>query len=317
MENALEVRVGKYLGYLATDPDNPHLILETAQMLNRLGRFPEALDLIEHGQSVTPDDPALAFTKSTVALSSNNPGLAIEILENLVASGNDNGAIRYNLAYSLALQGEMEKAQAVIEPSLSEIEPKTPEVLILLARIKHYLGDIEDAIKLIESFLLNYPDHNQLGQAQGILALLALDTQDLQSARMHAAKSLSTDPNNPDSLVTMGSIALEEFDSNSAKNHFDKVLAQHPTNGRAWLGTGLAYMLDQELGKAEDALTQCVEHMPTHLGSWNTLAWCQIAQNKIDRAENTLLKARLASIVVAFRPTMPKAYSMPVMATMT
>lgn len=290
MKEQVEEQLRRYETYLRQDPENVKLLTETAYLYSQLGHFVQALATLEKAEKHAPADPAIAFAKSSIFLAFNQPKLAVKELTKLLARGVDNSAIRYNLGYAHALLRQMNEAEAVLMPADAIIN-KLPEAAILLARVKHHLGDLEGSISLLDNFIRTHTDHPRRNEAEGILALAALDNEDRDTAKNYAKQAADENSGNAEAQITLGSLALEEFDVNLASQCFQNVLDRTPSSGRAWLGKGLVEMLKRNLDAAEDALAQAAKHMPSHLGTWNTLAWCQIAAAKIDEAEQTLQHA--------------------------
>jgi tetratricopeptide (TPR) repeat protein len=147
-----------------------------------------------------------------------------------------------------------EQLQVIVE--LPDAPAGTP---VLLARALHHLGEVDDGIARLDRHLEQMPDDVE---AQGVMALLALDASDLASAGKWAKKALEGDGRNVDALVTMGSLALERQDGTEAKKYFDAAVARQPKSGRAWAGAGLSDMLSMQLDKAKIDLERAVEYMP-------------------------------------------------------
>ncbi|MEJ2416438.1 MAG: hypothetical protein P8Y45_05820 [Exilibacterium sp.] len=116
--------------------------------------------------------------------------------------------------------------------------------------------------------------------------------------------ALAENPNNIESLLTLGNLCLNDLDPTAAQPYFDKVLARQPENGRAWLGIGLKALLQKNLTAAEDALEKTVKFMPSHLGSYNTLHGARFSPT-ISMRPSRHCKARWKSIATSVKPTGP------------
>jgi tetratricopeptide (TPR) repeat protein len=252
----------------------------------RLGHFPEARSVLNTVLARHPSDPALLSTLASVAMASGAPTEAVDILQDLIQSGNDHPINRYNLAYAFLYVQRFSEAKEMLAPILAN--PQTPDAPVLMARCLHHLGQLDEAIPLLKEFVAKNPQH---GDAQGVLALMQLDSSNGEEALAAAEKALEVNPHDLGALVTMGSLALDTQDGKTASGYFDLALVRHPQSGRAWGGKALATMLTLDLPKAIEQLNMAVTHMPNHIGTWHALAWCQLLTDNLDGAKLSFEKS--------------------------
>jgi tetratricopeptide (TPR) repeat protein len=282
----LQSQLDRFAGYLAQDPDNPDLANEVGQAHLRLGHFSEARDVLVRALTSHPVHPALRSTMASVAMASGQADEAIEILRGLIEGGYDHPVNRYNLAYALLYARRFAEARDQLMTVVDD--PAIPEAPVLLARCLHHLGEMDEAIERLTSFLAKNPGHSD---ALGTLSLLQLDSMHTQDARCCAEQAIQLNPNDLNALLTLGTLALETQDDKVSTEHFEHVLRRHPKSGRAWSGLGLATMLRLDLPKAMEQLRQAVIHMPDHIGTWHALAWCQITANDLEGAKQSFEKS--------------------------
>lgn len=282
----LRTQLERYQDFLRQDPTNPQLISQVAELYLRLGEIDDAQHLLSEALGKQPKDIGLRFQLATVALARKDTDRAIELLSDLIREGIDNPALRYNLAYGFVLAGRYTEAKENLQPIV--VSSESPKAPVLLARVLHQIGELDEGIKLISNYIERNPNDSE---AQGILALLYLDNEDTEHAKQAAQKAIETNPEDAYARIVLGAAALDQEDANEAKAQYRRALDRNPASGRAWSGLGLADMLRMDLPQAIDHLKQAVDYMPKHLGTWHALAWCQIAMNDLVSAEATLNKA--------------------------
>jgi tetratricopeptide (TPR) repeat protein len=283
----IRARLDRYESFAAQDPSNVSLLAEVAELRMRVGDFASAEAALDKALALSPGNPSLRSQQAVLAIASSQFERAVALSQELIAEGVTAAAVRYNLAYALMYLGRHAEAKEHLQ-AISDLPDAPDGALLLLARSLHHLGDVEEAMIFLHRHLERKP---QDVDAQGAMALLALDAEDLGSAKEWGEKALHGNGENLEALVTLGSLALERQDAVEAKTHFDKAVARHPKSGRAWAGAGLTEMLDMQLDKAKGDLERAVLYMPSHIGTWHALAWARIVSNDLAGAEAAFAKA--------------------------
>src|SRR2546428_4202292 len=106
----LRARLQRYCEFLKGDPANPSLALEVAELHMRLGEFVEAESVLATALANRPADTRLRSQLATTHIAANRPDRAIEVLQALLASGEQSPVLRYNLGYALLLARHPEDA---------------------------------------------------------------------------------------------------------------------------------------------------------------------------------------------------------------
>ncbi|OUR86743.1 hypothetical protein A9Q81_27895 [Gammaproteobacteria bacterium 42_54_T18] len=281
----LQARAQQLESYLDTDPTNINIISDVVDIYLQIGPLEKALALLSQGLEEKPNDARLLFQRGTLHIAEAQYLPAIEILQSLLDSGIDNNGVRYNLALSLSMTGEMQKALSTLGNLTGTSVQRFFAANLLEVRLKHHVGKLDEASTLALDLLETEPNN---GDLNGVISLLFLDLNDKDQALFFAKKSQEITPNNTESLSVFGYLALEDFEINKAKENFQKVLTIQPKDGRAWLGMGLAALLDKKVDIGEEHLITATHFMPNHLGTWNALAWLRIMRNDISGAKDAL-----------------------------
>ncbi len=274
-------------GYLATDPSNPHLLTTAIDLCLSLGKLDRAREHADAAIRALPNDPFMAARRGNVLIAQGRLDEAALVFTQLLAQKPD-----VNIAYNLALvrfrQGNYLQARVVFEPFAST-DDVPALAATLFVRTLHHLGEIEQAIAVVERHRARLgKDAEFLGAA----SLVYLDDDQLDKAQQLSAAALSCGARPPlDALVAGGSAALARDDVDSAKQMFQHALKISPTDGRSWSGLGMASLLNGELDEARDQLLRATANMPSNIDTWHALAWCHVVRDEMGDAERSFGEA--------------------------
>jgi tetratricopeptide (TPR) repeat protein len=283
----LRAQLDRYCRFLEQDPSNPNLHAELAELHLRLGEFAQARKILQQAASRWPAHAGLKSRLASVAIAESKPDEAIALLQAVRRDGDDHPIVRYNLGFAMMSAGRFAEAKDLLAgtPDDARDAPHTP---LLLARVLHHLGEIDEAVRRAKAYVARHP---QDAEALGVLAVLSLDSDDHAAAEDYAEKALRLNPADHGALVTLGSLALGRRDPAKAAGYFDRALERDARSGRAWSGRGLSAMLGLDLDRALEYFRRAVEHMPDHIGTWHALAWCQIMKSDLEGAKASLEQA--------------------------
>ncbi|OUS29785.1 hypothetical protein A9Q99_08120 [Gammaproteobacteria bacterium 45_16_T64] len=281
----LSARVNQLQTYLEADPGNTNLYGDIVDIYLQIGPLSKVKEYVNRGLAIDSDNPRLLFQQSTLHIAEGDYQSACNILQPLLDSGIDNPGVRYNLALALSMTSRMMKAKEILQTLCSNQAQRFFAADILMARLMHHSGELQDALSLANTLLEEEPNN---GDLHGVISLLYLDMDDKVQALEFAELSQQSSPGNTESLSTIGHLALEDFESRKANDCFRKILAIQPKDGRAWLGLGLGALLDHDVDTGEDHLITATKYMPNHLGTWNTLAWLRIMKKDLTGARESI-----------------------------
>src|SRR5262249_51210855 len=200
----------RHLGFLAADPENPRLLGQCADLALEAGRAEEARGLIERGLALKPDDPHFKARLANARLALGEFQGAIEILEELIQSGQTAAALRYNLGYALMHVGRYAEAREHLAAAAGEV----PQAAVMLVRAHHHIGEVDEAIRVAEGFADTHPED---AEVSGQLAMLYFDADDITKARAWADKALALPGKTPEAYFTAGFLALGDEDEERAQ----------------------------------------------------------------------------------------------------
>lgn len=161
----------------------------------------------------------------------------------------------------------------------------TPETVILLARAWYHQGQLTQAIDSLLPI--------QSAEAWGLLAMLYLDTDQLDLAIELATQALALQPNQVDALLAKASYSVVLQQMDNAKPVIDQLLLIQPHSGRALSILGQIQFFEFNTNAAINTFTQAVKFMPNHIGTWHLLAWSYFIQAQWQQATEAFESALL------------------------
>lgn len=264
--SAAEDRLAMLLGFLESDPANHALLVDAAEAAIDARDAETATGLLDRAAAVAPATGREINLAGLAALLRKNFAAAAELFAELLATGADNPALRFNLAWARANEHAYEEALADLDDGAAQA---LPQAAMLRIQLLHQLGQVDAAIAVARDYLALHPDH------QGLLAavsVVAIDVEDEALAAATAGKA----GDHPDALATRGTLALGEQRAEEAEAIFARALERNPGTARAWIGLGLAKLLTGKGAEAPADIDRGAEMFGNHLGSWVAAGWAHL-----------------------------------------
>ncbi|HEY5801884.1 MAG TPA: tetratricopeptide repeat protein [Burkholderiaceae bacterium] len=276
----LRPRVETVKLYLATDRDNPHLVADLLGLLLASGETQPALEEAERVLALHPRHQALRAQLSSCYIAQGGWDRARALLAEVVACGDAQPALVYNLAYIDYAAQRYSEAAALLRASAATLE-QIPPARRLLARCLHHGGDLDGAIALLRTHLAA---HAGDCEAMGLLGLVFYDIGQEEQALQWAMQAITGAPRDLAALVALGSLALAQEQPARATDMFSRALEIKADSGRAWLGLALADLSQGKLEAARRGLELAEAYMPSHVGTRLIHGWCRLMQNELPAA---------------------------------
>lgn len=275
--------LAQLLGYLESDPANAALLRDCAAGAMEAGDVTTADDCYTRLERATGLSDVETSAAGLAAMQNGRQARAIALFEALADTHPDDRAIRFNLAWSLALDRQFERAAALLDEATVAA---LPQAAMLDLQLAHERGDFDGAAAKLQPYLTAHGDYAPL---QAAASVLAMDLDDEVLARQAAIAG----GEHPDALTTLGTLLLGDGDSETAHSLLDRALAQNDRSPRAWIGLGLANL---SLGATDEALRQIdhgAELFEDHLGSWIAAGWAHLIAGNREAAAGRFQRAMM------------------------
>jgi len=263
------------LGFLRSDPDNLSLISEAATAALAEGRPDTARELLDRRATLAPLPDNDAATLGLALLQLAQVDRARTIFAGLHQRHPEDPSLRFNLAWTKTLTGDLTGASALLDRATMDA---LPQAAALGVQVLHQQGNFDEAWALAKAQIVRHPQH------QGLLAaasVLAVDMEDMSFARECAIRA----GDQPDALTTLGTLALSEHENGAALTLFNRALAANSNLPRAWIGKGLAEMAAGKHEAAAVQLKKGAELFGGHVGSWIAAGWAALLSGEQAEAQ--------------------------------
>ncbi|MCO4855919.1 hypothetical protein MKD49_05410 [Herbaspirillum sp. WGmk3] len=280
VDQSPSVRLERLLNFLSNDPSNMTLrgeVFDTALQEGNLVLADKQLAVAKQAG----DHAEWQMREANLAIAQSRLDEAEGILQKLEQIYGQHPAISQNLGFIAGLRSDHHACQTLISQWADvEATADVPAGLqSMWLRCLHHLGELERAMV----WALKREEAGTLAaEAMGVASLIAIDSEQIPSAKRWAENALATLPRLHEAQLSYATVALGDRDSNTAQQTARDILSRTPGSGRAWSILGLAQMLAFDLPAARVSLQKSVEFMPSHIGTWHGLAWsCFLAKDYV------------------------------------
>lgn len=273
-EAAAPSRLDRLMPLLDSDPTNLALLADAAETALAEKQPETAAELLERYAAIAPLPPRETNLAGLAALQTKQYDRAAARFGELVESGVDDPAVRFNLAWACAMDKKFDRALELLDDDLARA---LPQAAMLQVQLLHDRGEFEDAAARARDYVELHPSYPPLMAA---VSVLALDVEDEALAAACAAKG----GEHPDALTTLGTLALGDERATEALDLFDRALDRNPQVPRAWVGRGLARLMTGQSPDAAADIDRGAEMFGDHLGSWIAAGWAHFVNKDLASA---------------------------------
>lgn len=274
-------QVARYEQYLQLDPKNATLWVAFGDVLHRENALDRAESAFQRALGIQPDNSIAKARIAAVAISRHQFERAESILRELIAAGEQDHAVLFNLALSLYYQRRFDDALEVFE-QVAGISRSVDARYHLLSCL-HNLNRLGEAIDRGEQFLRRSPS----AEVEGLLALILMDEGRMEEAVARAQAVARSQPDNADAAAVLSTHALENQEMGEAGEHLQVLTAKEPRNLRGWQGLALIELHGQRHSEALRYLERARECDPNNTGTLTTIGWTHLTAHDYGNAERT------------------------------
>lgn len=279
--DAASTRLQRLEGFLAQDPQNPHLLHDAFQAALAAARFDAAEFHLAHARALGHDVRLWQLHAIHLDLARHRWDDARAAIASLQAEpGLDKAladSLTQDLAYVLFEQRDYAAALASLEPvvaaAMACATELPPSSQMLVLRLWHRCGKLGDAMNWARSA-------DAAGRlapaAAGVASLVAVDAEDLALAGLWMQRAQQAGAATLESMLTASTLALAARDAAAAEDHAREALGLNGEDGRSWAMLGLVQLLGRRLTESQKSLERAVLTMPEHVGTWLALGWVRV-----------------------------------------
>lgn len=284
-------------------PDNRWYSIFHADLLQKLGRLPEAIGVYESLVKRFPQTPEFYEQLAYLYLQNEDPKRALKVLDKWESLVGVNEEIAYKKHVVFLGLGDLKKAAAEYK-KLSDAHPAELRYRHRLAEFYAQIGDQTNARAVYEDILRRSPNDPVARMA------LASTQSNSDAAKLAAMRPLFQDPNVPiDEKVKALMPYLQKMtgkqDQATTQSLLDLgVLLEntHNDDAKAWSLSGDLFYQAGRNAEALDRYRKCIGLNPTVFAVWDNTLTLLAAQKHFDELLQTAERA-----MDAF-PNQPKAY---------
>lgn len=248
----------EYEAGIAASPDDKALYQKRlVELYASTNRNAEANRTLNQVLEDHPDDADAQAMHAALRLTTGDEEevkLAVNELQALVASDQENHVMQFNLGRALLAQGDLTQATLTLEKAVS-LRPDFVQARILLARLYLVQSDFTKALQMSEEAIARDPN-NVSAHLSRSTALLNLGER--ERAREELNFIISKFPQNPDARYQIGLLAFQEKDYDQASKVFRELHEETPAEFRDLVGVvetmAARGHMDEAIQEMQDAL---------------------------------------------------------------
>lgn len=262
-------------------------LLAVAQ--ERLGQYQDALETLRRAvrspHSQTLWEQYLSFEQKY-----GDPATVLMLRKKMVDANPKDADARRSYAQTLAQQGQLDQAKAIVESLLQE-EANDRDTIGLAAMIRRATGDSEGGRKLIQDYVHALSD--QATSMDWIMLaryLLSIGQNDHALAAYRQAATVA-EPNDHSASLELAQVMFAQQRFEDAAQIYHQVITDDPNDKSAALRYVESLLAADQLDQSQQAITQIVERDGHSVETYLLQARIEEAYGRNDQAIDTLTQA--------------------------
>ena len=205
-------------------PHNIQAHQVAAAMYVRAGKTQKAHDELEKIIADSKRGDHQTFMLITALLSKEkDKKVALQVMDQLVATRQDNPEALYAYAQLAVLVGDLDRAQKAAE-QVRKLRPAWADTYILLSNILYRQGKKTEAMANLKAAVDQYPDNAKL---RDYYARRLVDEKQYKEAREQFQALLENSPKNHEAEYALGLLSMQLHDLDAAESHFQHLVDIH------------------------------------------------------------------------------------------
>ncbi|MDD3449262.1 MAG: tetratricopeptide repeat protein [Gammaproteobacteria bacterium] len=207
--------------WLEAAPESQEARQLLAISLIKAGRAEEALQQLDQLMSADQTDPARRFLIIAALLSREHTGpAALEVMRGLVEKHGDQPEAHYALGELAVSENEPGLALQAVDEAL-RLKPDWTDAMVLRARALTLAGETDAALAYLAAAASGHPQDNELAMAR---ARLLIQADRMDEAREAFQGLVRRNPDNGDALFALGLLSLQAGLDEEAEQAFRRLL---------------------------------------------------------------------------------------------
>lgn len=271
----LQDKLKRHLSFLAQDENNLNLLLEISGLYQHMKDYHSAQKYLDKAHAI--DRVACLAHQGLLHF---HQGFIDKAKASFLEAFDHEktAALRYNLGFLYFLNQEFQAAEEILSPLLQDDD--NPEAQILMARLLHMKGEINEALTLITHVLAANQDNEE---ALGFLSLLYFDTNQEDLALITAKRALEINPHHYDAQVI--SIMTRLMTQDTTIEEIQNLLHHNPEDSRLWFALGNTYLAQNHTPRAITSFQKAIALYPDFYDAYTLLAWCHLLNDDLIHAK--------------------------------
>lgn len=192
---------------------------------------------------------------------------------------------------------DFKSAMATLEPIIHSDAAKQPAAWLILADVKVYFGEADQAVAILREATKRFPDDPR---PYAELARTYLFADKAADAKTESDRALAKDPNSYLGRLARGDVAKLEGNGLDAEKSYREAIALNPADDRGWFGLGQVNSEREEVKAGRADLGEALSINPTGPGYRGELGSLETFANYLNLAEadlNAALKTNPADYI--------------------
>lgn len=216
---------------LGVAPGNHYARKLLISILSRTGQIPRAIEVLQAGLKMTPDDAELLARAGELYTISSDFSKAAEYFALAAKGAPDDARARTKVGVSRLVAGETERAFADLEASaLLSSEMYQADIVLVVSHLRR--GAFDQALKAMGSLEKKQPNNPVTYNLKGVVYL---GKKDIPTARMNFERALELQPTFIAAATNLAKLDLREKDIKRARGRLDSILERDKNNVPALL----------------------------------------------------------------------------------
>jgi len=272
---------------LKLHPDNSYLQCKKARIYTNLGRFDEALDLIEKYQEI--GNPAHIFTKAEILLKTDHRTEAIILFRQLIDSyiDDDLAEVCLDIVMMLHVFQDYHNSDYFIQKGL-EKDPSNLDLLVEYAVDLEQRSETEEAISIYNRILDIDPYKTS---AWFCLGLLHFNLEHYREALDAFDFNIAINPNDTIAWLQKGHCYFNLEDYEPSIKAYKKYLADYPEDSIVTSFLGECYENCEDFDLALTCFLQAAKLNPENGDAWLGAAICLVEKEEYQKAFDYIKKS--------------------------